>query len=266
MISEFGKRVRASWRLMKMPSVDSRNLLRFGEGYLEPLGWFDSGRHQYASMPGGTEPCPWFTYPAIRALPRLAQPDTRVMEYGGGQSTLWWASRVAEVVSVDHDPKWHAHVTSRSDVPMLLRAADEPLEDALEAQLAPFYELGLEERLSGTLEERMVAGVATRPFHSYAAEMFRHPKGHFDVAVVDGMARVLCAWVAAQCVSERGVIVLDNAEHEYFRDATALLEDLGWIGVPHWGPGPVVRYEFCTTFFVRDLEAFRRAPIAAQGS
>jgi hypothetical protein len=31
-----------------------------------------------------------------------------VFEYGAGNSTLWWAARVAEVTSVEHDPEWVA--------------------------------------------------------------------------------------------------------------------------------------------------------------
>ena len=45
---------------------------------------------------------PWFTYPAIEALSNWDLSDKRVFEYGSGFSTLFWASRAKEVVSVEH--------------------------------------------------------------------------------------------------------------------------------------------------------------------
>ena len=47
-----------------------------------------------------------WTYPAIEFIDNLLRPDYQVFEYGGGHSTLWWARRVARVITIDHDREW----------------------------------------------------------------------------------------------------------------------------------------------------------------
>lgn len=56
------------------------------------------------------DPLPWYTYPAINFVASMNFADARVLEFGGGQSTGWWADRAAEVVTVELDPAWRAHL------------------------------------------------------------------------------------------------------------------------------------------------------------
>ncbi|MBL0257980.1 MAG: hypothetical protein IPQ03_10865 [Bacteroidetes bacterium] len=48
----------------------------------------------------------WLTYPVIDFLKNYLRKDMRVFEYGGGGSTLFFAKRVAELVTVEHDKDW----------------------------------------------------------------------------------------------------------------------------------------------------------------
>src|SRR5262245_56791293 len=43
-------------------------------------------------------PLPWYTYPAIDFLRRKCFAERTVLEFGSGQSTLWWAARARSVV------------------------------------------------------------------------------------------------------------------------------------------------------------------------
>ena len=51
---------------------------------------------------------PWFSFGAINYLARRLIGKETVYEYGGGGSTLWLASRVNRVVTIENDPDWHA--------------------------------------------------------------------------------------------------------------------------------------------------------------
>jgi predicted O-methyltransferase YrrM len=51
---------------------------------------------------------PWFSFGAINYLARRLTGKETVYEYGGGGSTLWLASRVNRVVTIENDPDWHA--------------------------------------------------------------------------------------------------------------------------------------------------------------
>src|SRR5688572_22901839 len=67
---------------------------------LREQGWLRSYRERRPVTQGG-EPIPWYTYSAIDFLAERLPPDATVFEFGAGHSTLWYARRVARVVSVD---------------------------------------------------------------------------------------------------------------------------------------------------------------------
>src|SRR5690554_2742040 len=52
-------------------------------------------------------PIPWYTYPAIEYLSALDFRNCAVLEWGCGNSTLFWAARAKTVLSIENDPKWH---------------------------------------------------------------------------------------------------------------------------------------------------------------
>src|SRR3954469_11247374 len=49
---------------------------------------------------------PWFTYPAIEYLNQLDLSGKRVLEFGSGFSTLYWAKRCGHVVSIESSKSW----------------------------------------------------------------------------------------------------------------------------------------------------------------
>src|SRR4028119_2375277 len=56
---------------------------------------------------------PWISYGAIDFLEGYLKPDMTVYEYGSGGSTLFFASRVARVTSIEHDPLWYSLVQTK---------------------------------------------------------------------------------------------------------------------------------------------------------
>jgi predicted O-methyltransferase YrrM len=56
---------------------------------------------------------PWISYGAIDFLDGYLKPDMTVYEYGSGGSTLFFASRVARVTSIEHDPLWYSLVQTK---------------------------------------------------------------------------------------------------------------------------------------------------------
>jgi hypothetical protein len=74
-------------------------------------------------------PIPWYTYPAVDYIARLDVAGCRVLEFGGGQSTLWWAERAKKVVTVELDAGWRSH---------LIRLVDGRVEVVTVAPEGPF--------------------------------------------------------------------------------------------------------------------------------
>jgi len=121
---------------------------------------------------GEGRPSPWYSMPARVWLERRLRVSDRVFEFGAGQSTLWYASRVRSVSSVDHDEAWVRRL--RLQLPCNATVDLASPED----YVCALPRLGRE----------------------------------FDVVAIDGIARSECAGVAAEWITPGGLIVVDNSD------------------------------------------------------
>jgi len=58
-------------------------------------------------------PQPWYTLPAVDFLRHQDFSQKRVLEWGAGQSTIWWGAHAQAVVSFESDPSWYSRLRSR---------------------------------------------------------------------------------------------------------------------------------------------------------
>lgn len=116
---------------------------------------------------------PWLTEGAIAFLESYLLPEMRVLEFGAGASTLWFADRVAEVVSVEGGMAWYELIGA-------------------ECKDRPTVRLVFAERYNG-------------PQGSY-------PDAYFDLILVDGRNRAECFRESDRVLKSGGVLMLDNAE------------------------------------------------------
>lgn len=231
-----------------------RRLRAYGEAYLKPMGWQHSVARQRSV--NGTGPVPWITYPALRLLERVVQPDFRVFEYGAGHSSLWWASRVAHVTSVEHDPLWAAEIGALA--PPNLTVVSRPMDAAVAADdralLQTFFDRYPDPPKSGQLARDIGDGLVWAPFAAYLCEIARHPAGWFDVVVVDGMARAPAAWLATHFVKQEGFIVFDNADRWQYGPGFEALNRAGFARLDFYGTRPILVDESCTAIYTRSLD------------
>lgn len=147
---------------------------------------------------------PWWTYAAIAEVTAWFEArdrPVRVFEYGSGASTIWLASRAAEVHSVEHHRGFgemmtvelaaEAHVTVEIVEPV---ASQQPVVPS-----AKEGHQGLD-------------------FEKYVAAMSAVP-GDFDLVVIDGRAREACLWVASDRLAPGGIVVFDNSMRRRYRRA-----------------------------------------------
>ncbi|HXZ48470.1 MAG TPA: hypothetical protein VEG27_05580 [Usitatibacter sp.] len=159
-------------------------------------------------------PLPWYTYPAIDFLRRRSFAGKRILEFGAGQSTLWWAARAASVVSIEKSEEWLERVQSRapSNVELHLARSDSPESCLADAR-------------------RAIAGRM------------------FDVIVIDGLFRHELIPLSIEHLAPRGAIVCDNSDgygfHEGFLPS-------GMLHVDFFGLAPAGIHSFyCTSVFFR---------------
>ena len=76
--------------------------------YLKPKGWFRS-RYLHIPIDNNNAPVPWFTYSSKHFIEQklLLKPMT-VFEYGSGNSTLWFSSRVDSITSIENDKDFYS--------------------------------------------------------------------------------------------------------------------------------------------------------------
>lgn len=227
---------------------------RMADDYLTTSGWINSVRSGEAVDAHG--PVPWITYSATSYLSCIVRADYRVLEFGAGNSTRWWAERVSEVVSVEHDPGWAEGVRKRNlaNVTVVERAMGDtiPFKHS-EVFIREFHPLHLHAKESPDPTRNYRAGLLDYGFHSYAAALLDYPVGYFNIIVVDGMARVLTAWLASRQLADDGIIIFDNSDRDAYSQAYRHLEKSGFARIDFAGLCPLNTYGSCTSIFVRSL-------------
>lgn len=153
---------------------------------------------------------PWFTYPALEYLKRFDCRNWRIFEYGAGQSTIYWSDRGASVTTVEHNEQWFRDTVQRK------------LPNA---------------RIFHRTDAR-----------SYA-DVIHQSNGPFDVIVIDGVWREVCAETCIDWLASTGFIILDNSD--WYHEAAAKLRAKGFLEVSFSGFGPVNDYTWTTSLFFR---------------
>jgi len=74
--------------------------------------------------------------------------------------------------------------------------------------------------------------------------------------IVDGMARVLSAWLAAQHVKETGFILFDDSGRGAYTKGYEILDKAGFRRIDFWGSRPKSTRESCTSIFTKTLSIF----------
>ncbi|MGD0540341.1 MAG: hypothetical protein ABSB33_02375 [Tepidisphaeraceae bacterium] len=199
--------------------ADLENVLRLAPIRINALvtsGWLNSmfdGR----PVDAGGRPIPWFTYPAIDFLEPRVQRNWTVLEWGCGNSTLWWAARTKRVIGIEHDRAWHKIIASETPANAAVLLAED-LDRYADLQDAP-------------------------------------DAGPYDAIVIDGERRNQCARRAARIAKLDGIIVFDNSDRQAYREGLAFLMDSGWKRLDFFGLLPSYLYRGCTSIFYRQ-EAF----------
>jgi len=161
------------------------------------------------------KPVPWLTYPAIAFLQTRVPSGLTVLEYGSGNSTLWWSQHAARIIAIEHDAEFHARLLTRlPENAECLLVADTP------------------------------DGVYERKAESFGCI--------FDVVVIDGMRRVECAQTSMKSLKPEGVIIFDNSDRKDVEPALTYLKQIGFRSIDFRGPSSLITWSNTTTIFYRD--------------
>lgn len=174
----------------------------------------------------GVMAVPWIPYVAQEFLDSILTPDMRVFEWGSGGSTVYFAERVASVVTVEHE-----HGELQPDLENVT-ALFIPPEDG---------ELGTDPAKPEHYYSESYPG---KNFRRYASAIDDFEP--FDLVFVDGRARPSCLRHAKAKVKPGGWLVLDNSDRAYYLEH---FDVSGWGERCFFGPGPYNDYPWQATFW-----------------
>jgi hypothetical protein len=153
---------------------------------------------------------PWITFSAIDFLEKTLTKEMRVYEYGMGGSTLFFAKRVKEIVSVEHDETWFDLVKESinkkeyNNWEGYLIEAEVSVDNINIDPCNPNFYTSDDKNFTGKI------------FKKYAMSIDKYPDQYFDLVLIDGRARPSCFKHAYKKVKNGGIIMLDNTDRDYY--------------------------------------------------
>ncbi len=180
---------------------------------LKEDGWFRSF-HTKESVDAKGNCLPWFNYAFIRFLESKLHKNISIFEYGSGNSTLWFASKVQSIKSVEHDQNWVNKLSLR-----------------LPANAKVVFQ---------NLAQREI----------YINEIAAENK-KYDMVIVDGRERNRCIEASLSYLSASGVIILDNSEREHYANGRQMLIKQGFKHLDFWGMPVGSAHNSCTSLYYK---------------
>lgn len=147
-------------------------------------------------------PQPWLSRKAKEWLNQELSKDWVVLEFGGGSSSIYFLPRVSWLFTIEHNVDWHKLIVSTAS------------------------RLGL---------ENLTTYRRDRPY--YTEDLMKQlPDEFFDLVLVDGRDRVLCARAALSKVKPGGYLMFDDFQRKKYHVILEDLADWEWVG-KDWKPG-----------------------------
>ena len=187
---------------------------------------------------------PWLTFSAIHYLDSYLNPQMKIFEYGGGGSSLYFLERSGEVVSVEHHPEWFAALNKNMGGENAAKWKGNLVEP--DAQSPVGKQIGNPDDYYSSDPT-----FSEQTFRTYASFIDRFPDEYFDVVLIDGRARPSCLSHSLSKVRRNGLLILDNAERDYYLNwVTSQLDN--YTLVQDWfGPTPYSQWFSQTNIWKR---------------
>jgi hypothetical protein len=187
---------------------------------LNQIGWINS-RNTHQSQ-GFFKPVPWMTYSSIDFVSQCVKVEGKVLEFGSGNSTLWWLDRGNTVVSLETDATWCNSISAKIEL------------------------LGLKERATILAVDEITPQILSE-----------YDDHSFDIIVNDGHGdRVLILSEILRLLSPAGILIWDNSDRFEYQSGRDTLKTQGYRELRFSGMGPINAYAWVTSIFFKDFRSF----------
>lgn len=122
---------------------------------------------------------PWISYSAIAELEKFLTNTSRVLEFGSGMSTIWYAKHAGEVCSVEDCKPWF-------------------------------------DKVSDLIERKNIENISLHFANGLSeySQLMANDDAGFDLIIVDGNHRSACIAHATNLLKTGGILYLDNSDRD----------------------------------------------------
>jgi predicted O-methyltransferase YrrM len=183
---------------------------------------------------------PWLTYDAILWLESHLTKKMVVFEWGSGGSTVYFAQKVKQLISVEHDKKWYEQTKKTLE--------ERLLKNKVKYLYKPPKKIGKKGKKVFLSSQPKYSGYS---FAQYCQIINKFPDSSFDLVLVDDEARNDCLRLAKKKVRQAGYLILDNSDTPECK--TEMQKMKRWPRTDFPGIGPFNSYLWQTTIWQKAL-------------
>ncbi len=195
--------------------VEKEAIKHIKHGFLRDTGWWKSWEAK-APVDFENNPLPWVTYSFINFIENRLNKDMVLFEFGSGNSTLYYSSKVKEVHTVEHDSEWF-------------------------------------KKISQNLPENVTIENIELEYGGKYSCASQNKEVKYDVIIVDGRDRVNSMINSIDSLKENGVIILDDSERASYQIGIEKLIHSGFKVLDFWGISPgFLAYNKSTSIYYRN--------------
>ena len=164
--------------------------------FLYKSGWIDSFKAKKPVDKNGN-PVPWLSISSLMFLDDRLKKSFRILEYGAGNSSLYFAEKCLSVDSIEHDKVWYEIIRknhSQANSKIYLFSLGDEYVNAI-----------------------------------------NNLRDDYDIILIDGRQRNECTIFSVDYLSSSGVLILDDSERERYLPAIDFLKEKGFKEIKFWG-------------------------------
>lgn len=155
---------------------------------------------------------PWMPLDAVECLKNIVTKDFEIFEWGSGGSTIFFANRCKNIVSIEYDKEWFDELTKEiqnrnlNNINLIYQPHNnEKCDDILNpdkfVSYSKFYNQCVFETYVKTIDNYI----------------------EFDLIIVDGRARISCVKRAVSKVKNNGFILIDDMDRQHYQKINTLI-------------------------------------------
>lgn len=187
--------------MIKYAKLLAKEILNGNLGVLKNLKFYRRWKASLSSNSMADEhPC--LTFEAVDILKNSITDQSKVFEYGGGGSTLFFVNRANEVVTVEHNEKWYSLLCEKIQTKNWHGVLIQPVwrQNDLDPSNPDDY---------STWERDST-------YHDYVKYVDRYPDEYFDIIMIDGRSRPSCIKHSLPKLKKGGLLVVDDIYRDYY--------------------------------------------------